>query len=247
MTLNNLFDGSYVLKDRQQLKLGDKGGEVILLKRFLFAHGFGAAAWGDFKHEPSAEFDAEVDGRVHQFQTSAGLTMDGVVGPKTWRRLMKKPSVQVGAAAATGVRAKLLKLLNDPAKQAEYRKRGKQAVKDATGSTSNACATTASQPLIELGLLKKPHFMAQYLADDLEDRCLVTRINAKSQVQPGDLIVCEDFKPKNGLSDHVWWALSIPDAKLMARCLDNNGTELTHPRNLGHGPRTPMAYALRFS
>ncbi len=141
-------------------------------------------------------------------------------------------------------RDELLNLLRDPGRQRDYRRKGKQAVLKATGASKNACAATACQPLIELGLLDKVLLGAQALADELERRKLVIRIESPAEVLPGDLIVCQDYN-RNGKSDHVWWALSAAGPQLRVLCFDNQGFVPVRWRNLGRGPKTPMAYALR--
>lgn len=140
----------------------------------------------------------------------------------------------------------ILRLINDPARRREYRRKGKAAVLAATGKSANACAATASQPLIELGLLKRPVLGAQALADQLQIEHDWQSITDKHAVQPGDLIVCEDGNG-NGVSDHVWWSLSVCNGKGYALCFDNQSQLGLSPywRNLGQGSKTPMAYALR--
>jgi hypothetical protein len=141
------------------------------------------------------------------------------------------------------LRAQIMLLLSDTARLKRYRAAGKAAVKAVTGSTSNACATTGSQPLIELGLLAKPFFLAEQLCD-WADAQGWQKITDRRQVKPGDLIKCDDLN-HNKLSDHVWWAMSAPNDKLYAQCFDNQTAFPAHSRNLGRGPRTPMVCAYR--
>ena len=136
----------------------------------------------------------------------------------------------------------IIALISSAALRRQFRAKGKAAVKAATGSTSNACAATASQPLITAGLLGHVVLGAQALADEMEHVHKWTRITIHADVRAGDLVVCADLN-HNNLSDHVWWALGSPrasDGKVL--CFDNQGD---YWRNLGSGPKTPMAYALR--
>jgi len=140
----------------------------------------------------------------------------------------------------------VLSKIRPAANRKRYRAQGKAAVKLATGSTSNACAATASQPLLALGIIPHVILGAQSLADTLENHGWVREHN-RGAVQPGWLIVCEDAN-HNKRSDHVWFALSNVRRDGKALCFDNQGVQgISQPywRNLGTGARTPMWYALR--
>jgi hypothetical protein len=54
-----------------------------------------------------------------------------------------------------------------------------------------------------LSAYKAGYARAQTIADALEADPRVVRISWK-ELAPGDIAVCDDVHPKNGLSDHVW-------------------------------------------
>lgn len=65
------------------LRLGDQGPGVTEVRERLAQLGFLPAAT-----EVGIDvFDAEVEAALRVFQQSRGLTVDGIVGPQTWRRL----------------------------------------------------------------------------------------------------------------------------------------------------------------
>ncbi|GER87900.1 hypothetical protein KDW_20620 [Dictyobacter vulcani] len=59
---------------------GSKGNAVFALQRQLNAHGFSLSIDGDFGSHTGAA--------VRQYQSSHGLTVDGVAGPNTWLSLL---------------------------------------------------------------------------------------------------------------------------------------------------------------
>jgi len=68
------------------LRKGAKGKEVKLLQQLLTDHGFPATADGIFGSGTKA--------KVMQFQKSAGLGVDGIVGKGTWAALQAKEEVK---------------------------------------------------------------------------------------------------------------------------------------------------------
>jgi len=136
---------------------------------------------------------------------------------------------------------RILTLINSLALRRQFRRKGKAAVKAVTGSTANACAATASQPLLLLHLIDHVELGAQALADTLEHKGW-HKFTIHADVRAGDFIVCQDLN-HNNMSDHVWFARSSPrasDGKVL--CFDNQGD---YYRNLSAGSKTPMDYALR--
>ena len=69
------------------LRLGDSGPGVAEVRNRLVQLGLLPAA-NDAAHDSAADvFDAAMDGAVRMFQQSRGLGVDGLVGPRTLRRL----------------------------------------------------------------------------------------------------------------------------------------------------------------
>ena len=139
------------------------------------------------------------------------------------------------------VRSQLIANLRDPAKQRDYRRRGRVAV----GNTSkNACAATASQPLIALDVLDRIELLAEGLSNACKRSKRFDASANRDDVKPGDLIVCKDVNG-NGLSDHVWFVVSAQPNGYY-ECLDNQGKTLTHRRRLdGKDGKTAMRGRLR--
>jgi hypothetical protein len=69
------------------LKLGAVGDDVRTLQRILRARGFGDVS-------VSGAFDAATDTAVRAFQSSGGLDVDGIVGPRTRPALVRLMSVR---------------------------------------------------------------------------------------------------------------------------------------------------------
>lgn len=139
------------------------------------------------------------------------------------------------------LRAQLCAYLRDPERQREYRRKGRVAV----GHTSrNACAATASQPLIELGILRHVEVGAEMLATTMKRTRKFIGIAELDKAQAGDLVVCQDLNG-NGLSDHVWWVVEALGGGNYL-CLDNQTRALTHMRRLdGQDGKTPARGLLR--
>lgn len=80
--LNNSFGNEgwwQVEKPKEVLKKGAKGYAVIMLQDLLNKYGYKLNADGDF--------GLITEGAVKDFQRTRGLTVDGIVGPKTWDKL----------------------------------------------------------------------------------------------------------------------------------------------------------------
>ncbi len=139
------------------------------------------------------------------------------------------------------LRARLVANLNDSSKQAHYRIRGRALV---GGTPHNACAATACQPLLELGLLHAPCLGAEMLATRMKQLRIFEAVSDLSTALAGDCVVCQDGNA-NGLSDHIWWIVEVLGAGVY-RCLDNQGEALTHHRRLdGRDGKTPARGLLR--
>lgn len=68
----------------KQLKKGSKGEPVKALQRMLWAMGYELG-----NNNPiDGDFGSKTDGAVRAYQRNKGLTVDGVVGPKTWAKLL---------------------------------------------------------------------------------------------------------------------------------------------------------------
>lgn len=71
-------NGEFVLK---QVKIGDKGVEVLLLQEILKSRGY-------YKGELDWSFGPLLDAATRKYQAERGLKLDGVAGPETWKDLI---------------------------------------------------------------------------------------------------------------------------------------------------------------
>lgn len=83
--------------NRPALRAGQRGSAVTALQNQLKRHGFSPGA-------ADGDFGARTTAAVKAFQRAKGLTADGVVGPKTWSKLLGAPSAAPAAPrpAASG-------------------------------------------------------------------------------------------------------------------------------------------------
>nr|DAH40795.1 MAG TPA: N acetylmuramidase [Caudoviricetes sp.] len=68
-----------------QLSKGDKGDKVRVLQELLLGRGYYLGIYG-----ADGDFGAATWTAVAQFQAANGLTADGIVGEKTWRKLLRE-------------------------------------------------------------------------------------------------------------------------------------------------------------
>ena len=68
-----------------QLSKGDKGDKVRVLQELLRGKGYDLGTYG-----ADGDFGATTHRRVVGFQAANGLTADGIVGEKTWRKLLRE-------------------------------------------------------------------------------------------------------------------------------------------------------------
>lgn len=128
----------------------------------------------------------------------------------------------------------------------DARERVKRGALAALPGTGSRCAATLSLWLQEFGILPKGKIytwtgdLLNHLPKDW------TRITDPRDVQPLDIMVSKDNN-HNGAPDHVGIILSEagPFPKVFVEFLDNQNQWIPYTRNLGPGPKTPMAYALR--
>lgn len=80
------YDGKVVLDT------GDRGDQVVWLQQHLIALGS--------RMQPTGIFNRATRRAVRRFQRNRGLEVDGVVGPQTWKRLMRHRPVRVRWSAA---------------------------------------------------------------------------------------------------------------------------------------------------
>lgn len=67
------------------LQKGSKGEQVKTLQRILHAMGYGLGT----KNPIDGDFGSKTDTAVRTYQKLHGLTVDGIVGAKTWAKLLK--------------------------------------------------------------------------------------------------------------------------------------------------------------
>lgn len=80
----NAFPGSFFPTQSS----GNRGADVLAIQHLLAHHGIPVSADG--------VFGPATDSAVRSFQSSAGLGVDGIVGPATWGRLV--PQISAGAS-----------------------------------------------------------------------------------------------------------------------------------------------------
>lgn len=68
-----------------QLAKGDKGDKVRVLQELLLGRGYDLGTYG-----ADGDFGSTTRRRVVAFQVANGLTADGIVGEKTWRKLLRE-------------------------------------------------------------------------------------------------------------------------------------------------------------
>ena len=68
------------------LRKGDQGAYVTLAQTELLQRGYDLGNWG-----ADGKFGAATEKAVRQFQQDWGLTVDGIIGPKTWAMLDSTP------------------------------------------------------------------------------------------------------------------------------------------------------------
>ena len=75
---------------RPTLRRGDKGSYVTLAQTALYNKGYDLGSYG-----VDGDFGKATEEAVKRFQRDAGLTSDGVIGPKTWEALDKQEAVSI--------------------------------------------------------------------------------------------------------------------------------------------------------
>ena len=139
-------------------------------------------------------------------------------------------------------REQLVTWLQDSGKLADWRARGRKAV----GGTHNACAATASQPFIDLGIIPRTVTWAETLATDLKLTGAFKASGDRGDVQPGDVVVCLDLND-NGAADHIW-LVAKDYGNGWYGCFDNQTKYLIHRRRLdGADGKTAMRGRLRLT
>lgn len=67
----------------RELSKGSKGSDVMALQILLIGYGYSCGSYG-----VDGDFGGDTDGAVRRFQKDKGLGVDGIVGPKTWAKLL---------------------------------------------------------------------------------------------------------------------------------------------------------------
>ena len=82
-----LYDDTPVpTPDKPTLRRGDQGPYVTLAQTELINRGYDLGSWG-----ADGKFGAATEKAVRQFQQDWGLSVDGIIGPKTWAMLDSTP------------------------------------------------------------------------------------------------------------------------------------------------------------
>ena len=84
-TVMVLEDGTYTVTIvLPELKKGSEGEAVEALQRILSTYGYSLGSKNPF----DGKFGAKTEAAVREFQADQGLTVDGIVGAKTWAKLL---------------------------------------------------------------------------------------------------------------------------------------------------------------
>lgn len=67
----------------KQLAKGSEGGNVKALQLLLIAYGYSCGSYG-----ADGDFGSATDSAVRKYQKAKGLSVDGIVGTKTWNKLL---------------------------------------------------------------------------------------------------------------------------------------------------------------
>ena len=70
-----------VQANRTTLRVGSTGKDVEFVQSVLNVHGFG-------RIDEDGIFGPKTEGAVKKYQRDRGLSADGIVGPKTWARII---------------------------------------------------------------------------------------------------------------------------------------------------------------
>ena len=65
------------------LKAGSEGAKVAVLQTLLIGYGYGCGGYG-----ADGDFGSGTESSVRAFQSHAGLSVDGIVGEATWKKLL---------------------------------------------------------------------------------------------------------------------------------------------------------------
>ena len=76
-------DKSGVAVTLDVLKKGNDGAEVKAVQALLIGYGYNLGSWG-----ADGDFGSATDSAVRQYQQKNGLVVDGIVGAKTWAKLL---------------------------------------------------------------------------------------------------------------------------------------------------------------
>ena len=80
--------GGYTVEvHRDNVSLGDRGDLPQIAQHLLARHGFTPANTFNDQHQADGIFGAGSDSSTRDYQASAGLSIDGIIGPKTWSGL----------------------------------------------------------------------------------------------------------------------------------------------------------------
>ena len=79
----DLITGVMTSDDMPLIKRGSKGDAVKKLQEILISNGYSCGSYG-----ADGDFGSATENAVKAFQKDHGLTVDGIVGEKTWAKLM---------------------------------------------------------------------------------------------------------------------------------------------------------------
>ena len=78
-------NGSDVNISLPTVRKGDSGNAVKILQAFLVAYEYNIGKYG-----ADGDFGSDTESAVRQFQKNSGISVDGIVGKDTWKKLLSE-------------------------------------------------------------------------------------------------------------------------------------------------------------
>jgi hypothetical protein len=220
------------------LKMDARGDSVDTLQAALLAVGFNPQGI-------DGVFGPKTQAAVLGFQKAYSIGLTCEAGPETLAKLAAV--LRASTPNSASVNQRLYDFYSTPEGYAAVQAKVAEwfAPQNGGSSTHNGCAAFLSTALNISGYDVPYTMMAQILADELIAK--KWQKVAVKDLLPGDVIVTQDNPEYPGYAAHIFMTAGWADqSQLYCYAVDNQQT-VHYARNLGPGPKTPMAYALRAS